>query len=1115
MAPLATLSPQQSPPEDAFLDPVALDGSPEQAFASHQSRAVGIAKYFATTRPLSDVKGQADENTTIALIAHCHAVAAEPGFTPAGAPSSATEAPVALRRLFMGDGLVGTDGASTKRDYDMALKGLVPLAYRYSAQIGLGGVDFILQNLVPPSLTGGHSSDIEIVKQTFLNIDTPETENHLLMIESSRYLFNQLRFDRTRDRKFDNRANGLMGWLLGYMQRVPQHDFLEFNSSPYARLALHALLNLHEFARDNEVQTAAQILLDYTFMKFAISSNRSRRVGPFRRQQHRIAHQANQHNYLYSDHAEQVNGFFLAYTGLTGADVNATPVRLPPLAAFNALIAGAAAYRPPPAAYELALKRDSKPSLHRFFHGTRPRLPASPEDAAAGFEMYYQSPSFLLSAGGIFLNSGYGHDEIGIGSKTAWEQTSRAQAATLIPTRADVGFDELIRFEAYPDPRIDPYFKSQDSPACYHTTSVNIGVGRGLIAGANLRPFHRKTIGENATEAAPALSAHGNSLFMAWRGSGNDNISVARVQATTLFGLDGVEGVQEKVILSETTDAAPALASSNGRLYLAWRGSGNPQINVAVSDDDGRTLTLKTTFGDSSDHAPALAAHNGKLFMAWTGRGNEQLNVAEVILIGNTAGALQIGLENKVVLGETSSAAPALASHLGRLFIGWKGSGNNQLNAACSDDGRTFNLKATFGDSSELAPALTSHAGRLFVSWVGRGNKQLNVGEVILIGNTAGALQLGLENKVVIEDTSTESPALSSTGDLLVLAWRGEGEHLLNVRVSRDGTFQTPSGWQFADLTQFGFWIAAYRTPPAQNRDTDTPLDSLGFVYAVEKSDMDARHIDFNMFRTLTVAPNGHLPARLDYGSTVEFFAPDGRTFTIWFSLEGDNYKARVIDRSDPVSEFSGLPLVSGEFMHAPGGHDGLIDIRRPGNDQVPLLLDFRTAQSPQRTDDKATDPSPWINRTLALFKLAPNLDQIMKEGDMYAVLVEGTRLYDDLLRRNTDQNGPLLAPGVIQALQVLRVDFSVPEKDLRDWLSNPLFTPYPAISQALLLLRRKLQKPVFLDVIVSNYEQRVASPRHASDVKGDVLKDAILEGFNVRYGTHFTNPEQVFDPQK
>jgi hypothetical protein len=102
----------------------------------------------------------------------------------------------------------------------------------------------------------------------------------------------------------------------------------------------------------------------------------------------------------------------------------------------------------------------------------------------------------------------------------------------------------------------------------------------------------------------------------------------------------------------------------------------------------------------------------------------------------------------------------------------------------------------------------------------------------------------------------------------------------------------------------------------------------------------------------------------------------------------------------------------------------------------------------------------------------------------------------------------------VIQALGRMGVDFSVPESDLRQWLTNP-FTPYSAITQALLLLRRQLKAPVFLDVIVWNYEHTpgVASPRTAADVEVEVLKKAILEGSNVRHGTQVTEFEQLLKP--
>jgi hypothetical protein len=103
----------------------------------------------------------------------------------------------------------------------------------------------------------------------------------------------------------------------------------------------------------------------------------------------------------------------------------------------------------------------------------------------------------------------------------------------------------------------------------------------------------------------------------------------------------------------------------------------------------------------------------------------------------------------------------------------------------------------------------------------------------------------------------------------------------------------------------------------------------------------------------------------------------------------------------------------------------------------------------------------------------------------------------------------------VIQALGSMGVDFSVPEADLRDWLADPLSTPYPAISQALLLLGGRLKAPVFLDAIVWNYEHTpgVASPRTVADVKLDVLKAAVLEGSNVRYGTNVSDFEQLLRP--
>ena len=1107
LLPALTWPAQAQAPADP-LAPLALDGSPAQAFASHRARANGLAWHFAQTRPVETIGGEANEDNTVALIAHFHVAAITTG------PEQATRqaaARAALRRLNRGAGEVGTFGK-----YDFALKGLMTIAYRYRGQLSEEDVHFILTTLVPPQIAGGHPQSVEFVEVSFLNIDLPETENHLLMTESSRYLVNQLNREFSPgDGRFDNVGNGLTNWLLGYLQTIARHDFMEVNARPYARLSMHAVLNLHDFADDPRVRTAAQNVLDYTMVKFAVSSSRGRRIAPYRRLQPRINQQDNRSNWLYASSGEQVSGYFLACTGLT--DERGAPAPFPASLDYTGLIGATSSYRAPPAAYAIALT-DVPASLHRFYQGTRPRVLRSPDVAESALEIYYRSPSFLISAGGMFLNSGYGNDEYGQPIKPAWRDTARAQATTLIPARANVRFHDLLRFEPYPDRYVDPYAKApdydDDEAERWRTFGVNTGVAHGLAAGANLRPAEKVTLTTTASSSTfPALAPHDGGLYLAFKGAGNDNLNLARVLTTTLYDTPGVEGIEDKRILGETSDAAPALAALGNRLFLAWKSSNDETLNLVFTVDGGRTLRGKSTFADTSPFAPTLTAHNDILFYGWTGVGDGNLNVAKV---GFAPDATSV-LVDKATLGETSDASPALASHLGRLFVAWRGSGNNQINLAFSaDDGRSFTGKTTLAETSDAAPALVSGGGRLYLAWTGEDDR-LNVARVVLFANTAGGFGIeGLEGKVTLGETSGAAPALGSWNDLLFLGWTGEGEDLVNLRVSRDGSFASPGPWIFSDLGWAGFYIAAYRAP-ANGGEEDKPLGNLGFFHAVEKADMDARGFDFARFRALTMERNGHLPPRLDYGGTYTFTASDDRVFSIWFQQTGDKHRARVVDLGERLERFDDLPLASGPYISAPDGHDGLVEIRRPGAEGAPLVLDSRDPLQPRRIDNRDADPMPWIERTLALLAIAPALDAQGRPQERAAALVEAAPLYDALLRLNTAIHGPMLATGVVQGLAAMGVDVTLSEAeapDLLAWLSNPDFTPYPALAQALLGLGRKLAAPVSIDVIGFNYEASgLPSPRRRDEVQAAALEAAILAGYNERHGTRQATFEAILLP--
>ncbi|MFC4584744.1 LGFP repeat-containing protein [Sphaerisporangium corydalis] len=473
---------------DLHLDAPQRGGTPGRAFATHDARVLALVDYATRTRTPIPGDPTVGEDVAMALVARLHALSLDPEHKVPGELPSHLLVNEVLKDL--SPGVVGTDAGEfilvwvckTKGEYDTFLKGLVAIVLRYGHLLVPEVRDHIVRDLL--TVTGGHDVGIETKEVCcdfqplpppllFLGdcIDPPESENHILLIETSRYLSNQILFAQTQDARYDNRANGLADWLLGYLHTIARHDFHEFNARPYQRYSLNALINLHEFASDARVRTAAQIVLDYTTTKFAVSSNRLRRLGPFRRLVSDVNAADGQHDDLVFA-ADPQRGFFLAYTGPVNPDgTGGEWIQFSWV--IEALIAGLAPYRPPIAAYEHALSK-TEATQHWLYHGERPAvrgfdgtpLLSSPEPAAGGIEIYYSSPSFLLTAGGMFVNSGYGHDEL-----MGFKDVGAVQATTLLPTRADVKFGDVIRFDAYPDNR----------------RSTNYGVHRGFACGANLR----------------------------------------------------------------------------------------------------------------------------------------------------------------------------------------------------------------------------------------------------------------------------------------------------------------------------------------------------------------------------------------------------------------------------------------------------------------------------------------------------------------------------------------------------------------------------------------------------------------------------------------------------
>lgn len=213
-----------------------------------------------------------------------------------------------------------------------------------------------------------------------------DTENHVLMTESSRYLKNQwLRKHGNGRRKYDNAGTGLQRWMLEHLNDIRENGFHEFNSVPYQRYAMQALLNLEAFAEPPEVAAMARSILDDQMWRFAYAALPATPGGldlrlnvPFRRQLRHALDTDLELHYL----NEAVPQWAADRPdAIPGGDV----------------VAAMLPYRPPQAAVAFARQKPGGYFV-RIGHGEL----GSPEILSGG-------PGYVLSAGGVYRGA---HKEV-------------------------------------------------------------------------------------------------------------------------------------------------------------------------------------------------------------------------------------------------------------------------------------------------------------------------------------------------------------------------------------------------------------------------------------------------------------------------------------------------------------------------------------------------------------------------------------------------------------------------------------------------------------------------------------------------------------------------------
>jgi hypothetical protein len=309
----------------------------------------------------------------------------------------------------------------------------------------------VIAAAVPPALIASPFLLAAGVDPTDLNVPVPfadvrvsETENHRLQIESSKYLVNADIIARLEAENY----GGLDGWksdqakvrewLLRRLQDITIHDFREYNSRPYTRYSLNAVLNLYDFASvhgDTALMTAAWIVLDLSEAKFAATSNRGRRTSPFRRHSSSDGYradgsastdQANLYNIITEGDHEVLRAMLLSnQTQLLPAS-RAPPNDAVHDAVINLVNPSVSAYRLPEPVLSTAVDR-------RTFAQTF---------VPAGLERAFQAPAFTVTAGGVPTEA-----TASLFGKSDDDDFGVAMPTTIVPTIAGTSLNEIFRFD--------------------------------------------------------------------------------------------------------------------------------------------------------------------------------------------------------------------------------------------------------------------------------------------------------------------------------------------------------------------------------------------------------------------------------------------------------------------------------------------------------------------------------------------------------------------------------------------------------------------------------------------------------------------------------------------
>ncbi len=274
---------------------------------------------------------------------------------------------------------------------------------------------------------------------------------------------------------------------------------------------------------------------------------------------------------------------------------------------------------------------------------------------------------------------------------------------------------------------------------------------------------------DGQSSIGPAVTLFRNKLILAWKGPHLDQTVYwrqfdGRTWSDPWPGNPAIQSPQ-----------GPALCEFGGRLYAAWQGRygtfHDPQTLLYASTD-GTNWTEPQQFPITplpcafSTHSPALATYNGRLYVAYKNSHN-----GEELYFSSSADGMS-WTPRHPILGGRSTVGPALASYAGRLYAAWKAGTetpeDQQLWWSAFDGQNWSTIEDISSGFGGVGPGLADYQDSLYAVYKGQQLYQLDpVRGPIRDGDLLSYLTLTSPSTTWSVDTALPDAARTSPDPLL------------------------------------------------------------------------------------------------------------------------------------------------------------------------------------------------------------------------------------------------------------------------------------------------------------------------------------------------------------